>query len=143
MAWSTIGNVYFNFNRMKYTLPIVDHAIVTFMKDLKSRGMLDDVSIILWGEFGRTPKINANAGRDHWPRVAPAIFAGGKMKVGQVIGSTDKLAGEAMSRPIHYQDALYTLYHNLGILADRTTIEDPTGRPQYLLDRGKIIPELV
>ena len=77
------------------------------------------------------------------PRVAPAIFAGGKMKVGQVIGSTDKLAGEATSRPIHYQDALYTLYHNLGILADRTTIDYPTGRPQYLLDQGKMIPELV
>ncbi len=132
-----------NFNRMKYTLPIVDHAIVTFLKDLKSRGMLEDVSIVLWGEFGRTPKINSKAGRDHWPRVAPAIFAGGKLKVGQVIGSTDKLAGEATSRPIHYQDALYTLYHSLGILADRTTIDDPTGRPQYLLDHGKIIPELV
>ena len=132
-----------NFNRMRYTLPILDHAIVTFINDLEERGMLDNTSIILWGEFGRTPKINGNAGRDHWPRVAPAIFAGGRMRTGQVIGSTDRTGGEATSRPIHYQDALYTLYHNLGIAAERTTIDDPSGRPQYLLDEGGVIPELV
>ena len=120
-----------NFNRMRYTLPILDHAIVTFINDLEERGMLDNTSIILWGEFGRTPKINGNAGRDHWPRVAPAIFAGGRMRTGQVIGSTDRTGGEATSRPIHYQDALYTLYHNLGIAAARTPIDDPSGRPQY------------
>ena len=132
-----------NFSRMRYTLPIVDHAIVTFINDLKDRGMFDDVSIVLWGEFGRSPKINANGGRDHWPRVSPAIMAGGKMHGGQVIGATDRTAGEATSRPVHYQDVMYTLYHNLGINADRVTIADPTGRPTYLLDQGSLIGELV
>jgi len=131
-----------NFNRMKYTLPIVDHAIVTFVNDLKDRGMLDDVSIVLWGEFGRTPKINEKAGRDHWPRVSPAIMVGGKMRGGQVIGATDRSAGEAISRPVTYQDVLFTLYHNLGIRADRVTLDDPTGRPTYLLEHGTLISEL-
>jgi hypothetical protein len=70
-------------------------------------------------------------------------MAGGKMHGGQVIGATDRTAGEATSRPVHYQDVMYTLYHNLGINADRVTIADPTGRPTYLLDQGSLIGELV
>ena len=89
------------------------------------------------------PKINAKGGRDHWPRVAPAILAGGGIRAGQVIGATDRTAGSVTRRPVHYQDVFATLYHNLGIAADRTTIVDPTGRPQYLLDRGEVIREVV
>ena len=76
-------------------------------------------------------------------RVAMAMMAGGGMKVGQVIGSTDRYAGEATSRPVHYQDVMATLYHNIGIDARATTIQDSTGRPQYLLDHGEPIRELV
>lgn len=132
-----------NFKRMRHMLPILDHGLCALVNDLEERGMLDDVSIVAWGEFGRTPKINAKAGRDHWPRVAPAIMAGGGIRAGQVIGATDRSAGTATSRPLHYQDVMATLYHNLGIDAAATTVQDPTGRPQYLLDRGKPIQELV
>jgi uncharacterized protein (DUF1501 family) len=131
-----------NFPRMRQLLPIVDHALAAFVTDLEERGMLDDVSIVAWGEFGRTPKINAGGGRDHWPRVGPAILAGGGMRTGQVIGATDRTASTAVSRPVDYQDVFATLYHNLGIDARRTTILDPTGRPQYLLDAGEPIAEV-
>ncbi|MDE0735725.1 MAG: DUF1501 domain-containing protein [Pirellulaceae bacterium] len=132
-----------NFVRMRQMLPIVDFGLHALVTDLEERGMLDDVSIVIWGEFGRTPKINAKGGRDHWPRVGPAMLAGGGMKTGQVIGSTDRQAGSATSRPVTYKDIFATLYHNLGINPFATTITDPTGRPQYLLDSGKRLPEVL
>ena len=132
-----------NFPRMRHMLPFLDHGLCALVSDLEERGMLDDVSIVAWGEFGRTPKINANGGRDHWPRVAPAIMAGGGIRAGQVIGATDRTASTATARPLLYQDVMATLYHNLGIDAATTTIVDPTGRPQYLLHRGQPIHELV
>ena len=132
-----------NFSRMRQTLPIVDTALYALVTDLEERGMLDDVSIVVWGEFGRTPKVNKNGGRDHWPRVGPALLAGGGMKGGQVIGSTDRYAGEVLSRPVQYQDVIATLYHNLGIDPTQVTIVDPSGRPQYLVEHGRPIRELV
>ncbi len=132
-----------NFSRMQDLVPIFDHALHALVMDLTERGMIDDVTIIAWGEFGRTPTINAQGGRDHWPRVAMAIMAGGGMPGGQVIGETDRYAGEVTTRPIHYQDVMATLYHNLGIDARHTTVTDATGRPQYLLDQGSPIRELV
>lgn len=132
-----------NFNRMRNLMPIVDHGLHALVTDLQDRGMLDDVSIVVWGEFGRTPRINdKNGGRDHWPRVGPALMAGGGMKTGQVIGETDRVAGSAVSRPVHYKDIFATLYRNLGIDARQITIDDPQGRPQYLLDEGEPLPEL-
>lgn len=132
-----------NFGRMRHMLPILDHGLHALITDLEQRGMLDDVSIVLWGEFGRTPKVNSKGGRDHWPAVGMAMLAGGGMKTGQVIGATDRTASSATSRPVHYQDVMATLYHRLGIDPSRTTMIDPTGRPQYLLDRGQPIEELV
>jgi len=132
-----------NFSRMRHLVPIVDYGLATLVADLKERDMLDDVSIVAWGEFGRTPRINdKNGGRDHWPRVGPALLAGGGMKTGQVIGETDRIAGSAISRPVHYKDIFATLYRNLGIDARNVTIDDPQGRPQYLLDAGAALPEL-
>ena len=128
-----------NFPRMKYLLPILDHGLTALVTDLRERGMLDDVTIVAWGEFGRSPKVNADCGRDHWPRVAMAIMAGGGVPTGRVIGTTDRWAGEVVAEPIHYQDVLATIYKNLGIDALSTTILDPSGRPQYLLDRGRPI----
>jgi len=132
-----------NFKRMRHMLPILDNGLQALMTDLEERGLIDDVTIVAWGEFGRTPKINSKSGRDHWPRVAMALLAGGGMQTGQVIGSTDRVAGSATSRAVHYKDVFATLYRNLGIDAKRTTIVDPTGRPQYLLDEGEVIHELV
>lgn len=132
-----------NFERMRHLMPIVDHGLTALVTDLEERGMLDDVSIVVWGEFGRTPRINSkNGGRDHWPRVGPCLLAGGGMRTGQVIGETDRIAGTAVSRPVTYQDVFATLYRNLGIEARQMTIEDPQGRPQYLLDEGTPIAEL-
>ncbi|MCB1277932.1 DUF1501 domain-containing protein [Prosthecobacter sp.] len=132
-----------NFSAMRYLGPLVDHALHTLVTDLDERGMLQDVMIIVWGEFGRTPKINSKAGRDHWPKVAMGIMAGGSLKTGQVIGATDKQAAEAAERPVHYQDVIATLYQHLGIDARGTTLTDTTGRPQYLVDLGQPIAEII
>ncbi len=132
-----------NFVRMKQLVPIVDHAIATLIEDLGERGMLEDVTVLAWGEFGRTPKVNANAGRDHWPKVAMGILAGGGMNVGQVIGATDRYAAEAVQRPVHYKEVIATLYYNLGIDPEQTTVQDSTGRPHYLLQDSKPIKELI
>lgn len=132
-----------NFPRMKQMLPLVDQGLHALVTDLEERGMLDDVTIIAWGEFGRTPRINSKGGRDHWPRVGPAILAGGGLQTGQVIGETDRTASRVVSRPVTYKDVFATLYHTLGIDPHRTTINDPRGRPQYLLDEGEAIRELV
>jgi len=120
----------------------LDQALSALVDDLHDRGMLDDVTVIAWGEFGRTPRINENAGRDHWPQVSCALLAGGGMKVGQVIGATNHLGEFAVQRPVHFQEIFATLYHNLGIDTQATTLRDPTGRPQYLVERSPI-PELV
>jgi uncharacterized protein (DUF1501 family) len=132
-----------NFSSMRYLGPLVDHALDTLVSDLDERGMLNDVMIIVWGEFGRTPKINNNAGRDHWPKVAMGIMAGGGLKTGQAIGATDKHAAEATDRPVHYQDVIATLYHHLGIDTRSVTLTDTTGRPQYLVDIGQPIREIL
>lgn len=132
-----------NFPRMRQLLPIIDHALHALVTDLDERGMLDNVSIVVWGEFGRTPRINKDGGRDHWPAAGPALLAGGGMKTGQVIGTTDRHAGAVTSRPIHYQDIFATLYRNLGIDPATTTLLDPNSRPQHLLDQGQPIREVV
>lgn len=132
-----------NFQRMRHLLPILDVGLHALVNDLDQRGMLRDVLVVVWGEFGRTPKINKQGGRDHWPRVSPAILVGGRIQGGAVIGATDRVAGTAVARPVHYQDILATIYHHLGINARQVTVLDPTGRPQYLLDRGQPVHELL
>jgi uncharacterized protein (DUF1501 family) len=92
--------------------------------------------VVVWGEFGRTPKINKDAGRDHWPKVSCALLACGGMRTGQVIGSTDRLGGEAKDRPVTFPEVFATLYHNIGIDVNRVTVRDFAGRPQYLVDNG-------
>lgn len=131
-----------NFPRMGTLMPIVDHGLHALVTDLEERGMLEDVSIVVWGEFGRTPKVNSKGGRDHWPRVGPCLLAGGGMRTGQVIGETDRLAATAVSRPVTYKDVFATLYRNLGIDARQTTLIDPQGRPQYVMDDAEPLAEL-
>ena len=116
--------------------------MTALVQDLHNRGLDQDVSVIAWGEFGRTPRINKGGGRDHWPQASGALLAGGGMKVGQVIGSTNRLGEVPKDRPVHYQDVFATLYRNLGIDPMTATIDDQAGRPQYLLDRREAVAEL-
>ena len=132
-----------NFTRMRHNSPHVDLGVSALVNDLHEQGMLDDVSVIVWGEFGRTPKINKRAGRDHWPAVSCALLAGGGIRAGQAIGSTNRLGEVPQQRPVHCQELFATLYHNLGIDVSHTTVEDRKGRPQYLLDRKQPLAELV
>jgi hypothetical protein len=137
--WDSHGK---NFDLVRDHGAKLDQCLTALVEDLELRGMLDDTTVIAWGEFGRTPTINKEAGRDHWPQVSCAILAGGGMKTGQVIGSTDKNGGLAKDRPVGFADIFATLYHNLGLNPETTSIVDPTGRPQYLTE-GKALPELV
>lgn len=140
-GWDTHRDNFKNLSSRN--LPKMDRGLHALITDLDSHGMLDDVSIVVWGEFGRTPRVNKRAGRDHWPRVAMAFLAGGGMRTGQVIGSTTRYAEEADSRPVHFQEVLATLYHNLGIDTETTQIIDPAGRPQYLLEHRDPVHELI
>src|SRR5438874_178817 len=132
-----------NFGALRQDLPLLDQGLSALVEDLHQRGLDKDVSVVVWGEFGRTPTINKEAGRDHWPRVSCALLAGGGMKLGQVIGATDRLGGEAIERPVQFGDVFATLYHNLGIDPNKTTVKDLSGRPQYLVDGHLPMKELV
>ena len=121
----------------------LDQCVSALVEDLEEKGMLDDVTVVVWGEFGRTPKINKSAGRDHWPQVSCALLAGGGMKLGQTIGETNRLGEYAVERPVHFQEITSTIYYNLGIDPRDTTILDTGGRPQYLLDHRDPMKELV
>lgn len=131
-----------NFRNARKVVPLLDQGVAALVTDLHERGLDKDVTVLVWGEFGRTPKINERAGRDHWPRVHAALMAGGGMNTGQVIGSTNRLGEEAVDRPVHMQEVFATLYRNLGINVADTTIPDHNGRPQYLLDQHQAISEL-
>jgi uncharacterized protein (DUF1501 family) len=113
------------------------------IQDLKERGLLDDIAVVVWGEFGRTPKINANAGRDHWPSVASALVAGGGLRSGQVLGSTTRWGELPRTRPVHFREVFATLYQRLGIDVATTQFTDLAGRPQYLVGEQRAIPELL
>ncbi|MBX7166087.1 MAG: DUF1501 domain-containing protein [Pirellulales bacterium] len=132
-----------NFAQGRTEMPMLDQALTALVDDLEERGMLDDVSIVVWGEFGRTPRINKDAGRDHWPAVSCALLAGGGMRTGQVIGSTNRLGEVPKDRPVHIQEVLATLYHTIGIDTLNTAIVDRAGRPTFLVDRHEPIRELV
>jgi Protein of unknown function (DUF1501) len=115
----------------------LDQCLSALIEDLDDRGMLDDVLVVVWGEFGRTPRINNGAGRDHWPQVSCCLMAGGGLRTGQVIGATNRLGEYATQRPVHPGEVVATVYQTLGIRPD-TTINDTTGRPQYLIDKPAI-----
>ncbi len=138
--WDTHGN---NFNHLKTHLPTFDTGISALIEDLYASGLDEDVTVVVWGEFGRTPKINDKAGRDHWAPVQSALLAGGGMRVGQVIGSTDKTAASADDRPVDYRDILATVYHNLGI-DPHQFIRDINERPVPIMpESARPIPELI
>jgi hypothetical protein len=132
-----------NFENLKKHLPLLDQAVSALVGDIHDRGLDKDVSVVVWGEFGRSPRINKDAGRDHWPRVSCGLLAGGGMRTGQVLGSTTRFAEEPDERPIDFKDVFATLYHNMGIDTAATPIPDETGRPHYLLEGHEPIPEIV
>ena len=133
-----------NFGQLREDLPLLDSALSALTTDLHERGLANDVSVVVWGEFGRTPTINPKAGRDHWPRVSFAMLMGGRMRHGQVIGSTDKFGGEPVDRPVRFGEVFATLYQRMGIDVNKVTLEDHAGRPQYLVpDSLQPMPELI
>ena len=137
--WDSHGQ---NFKLVRDHGSKLDQGFTALIEDLDVRGMLNDVTVVAWGEFGRTPRINKGAGRDHWPQVSCALLAGGGMHTGQAIGATNRLGEYAKERPVHFQEIVATLYHNLGIDPATTTINDPTGRPRHLVDKP-VMKELV
>jgi len=146
--WDSHADVPFygksNFDQMRDFEPALDQCLTALIQDLHERGLDKDVSVVVWGEFGRTPKINNRGGRDHWPQVSCALLAGGGMRTGQVIGATDRLGGYAKERPVHFQEVFATLYHNLGIDVNEATVRDLSGRPQFLVEENRQpLPEVI
>ncbi len=123
-------------------LPRHDKAVGILIQDLADRGMLDDTLVIVAGEFGHTPRINANAGRDHWPQAQSILLAGGGYKHGQVIGATNEKAEHPVSRKIGVEDFCATVYHSLGLRIDDEVI-DMSGRPVHLVPGGQVPRELI
>jgi hypothetical protein len=132
------------FDAGRQDMPLLDQGVSALVEDLHSRGMDKDVSVVVWGEFGRTPQINKDAGRDHWPQVNCALMACGGIRTGQIVGSTDRHAAYAKDRPITFGEVHATLYHNIGINPNAVTVNDLSGRPQHLVEgNAQPLPELV
>ncbi len=132
-----------NFSEAKNThLPYFDQGLSALIEDLHERGLANDVAVVAWGEFGRTPMINKDAGRDHWPQVGGALLAGGGMRTGQVIGATDRLGGLPVQRPVHFAEVFASLYKHLGLDPHRAYLRDLAGRPQVLVDGYQPLSEL-
>lgn len=138
-GWDTHGN---NFQTLKRQLPILDRGIANLIRDLHDRGLGDEVCTVVWGEFGRTPRINNNAGRDHWSPVMSAMVAGGGLKMGQAIGSTTEKGERAKDRPYTVPQLLSTIYRAIGI-DPATTFPNGAGRPMYVLDDREPVKELI
>jgi len=131
-----------NFTTMRKLLPLLDRGIYTLVTDLHERGLDRDVTVVVWGEYGRTPKINRNAGRDHWPQATFALVAGGGFKMGQVIGATTARAERPVGEGYIPQNLLATLYQKVFGINPATTLRDHRGRPIYLVDEQDPIREL-
>ncbi len=138
-SWDTHGQ---NFTLLKQQLPQVDRGVSQLIQDLHDRGMDKDVVTVMWGEFGRTPRINSGAGRDHWGPVMSALVAGGGLKMGQAIGSTNSRGEIPKDRPVTVPQVLSTLYQAMGIDAS-LTFPDGSGRPMYILDDRTLVSELL
>ena len=139
-GWDTHGD---NFKELKdKLLPKYDQAIAALVQDLHDRGLSDDVLVVSFGEFGRTPKINGGAGRDHWPGAMSILYAGGGLKMGQAIGETNANAEYPTSKPYSVGCVLSTMYHSLGI-DHKHVFYDQANRPLPILNEGQPIAELV
>jgi hypothetical protein len=127
----------------KKLIPPLDRAIGVLIDDLIERGLYDSTLVVAMGEFGRTPRMNKDAGRDHWGKTFSVLMGCGSMRMGQVIGRSNERGEHVVDRPISPQDVAATVYHHLGIDARRVIFDDRSGRPTYLIDDGDPIRELV
>jgi uncharacterized protein (DUF1501 family) len=127
---------------MQGQLPPFDQAFATLIRDLERRSLLDSTLVCVTSEFGRTPKINGTAGRDHWPKVFSIVMAGGGIARGTVYGSSDATASEPFDNPLTVEDWATTVYHCLGIVADKELMA-PGGRPVEIVDGGKVLNGLL
>jgi Protein of unknown function (DUF1501) len=132
-----------NFTSLRKMLPPMDRALAALVVDLEKRGLLDDVAVLMGGEFGRTPRVGDQTpdGRGHWP-VGFLLVAGGGLKTGQVMGATDARGEQVVGNPIRMQNVLATMYHVLGI-DPATTFSDQNGRPLPLLDEREPVRALL
>ncbi len=126
---------------LKNKLPDLDRGFSALVEDLGERGLLSDTLVVCMGEFGRTPKINKDVGRDHWAPVASLLFAGAGVRPGLVLGATDRQGAYATRRPVSPGDVAYTIYDSLGI-DPRKALTTPDGRPVEILDTGDVVREL-
>jgi hypothetical protein len=138
-AWDTHSAHY---KGIEVQMPLLDIVLSGLLTDLDQRGLLDTTLVVLNSEFGRTPKINAGGGRDHWPRVSTILLAGGGIRRGQVYGASDALAAEPAKSPLSVEDYAHTLYHLLGIDAKKDLMT-PGGRPQPIVTNGKVAKGLL
>jgi hypothetical protein len=139
-GWDTHAS---NFKTLQKQLPVVDRGVANLINDLHDRGMEKDVVTVMWGEFGRTPKINGNdAGRDHWGPAMSALVAGGGLKMGQAIGATNARGETPKDRKYTVPQLLATLYHTMGIDPSQT-FPNGSGRPMYILDDREPVSELL
>jgi uncharacterized protein DUF1501 len=138
-GWDTHDN---NFERVKSNNGTIDQPMAQLISDLRQRGMLEKTLVIWMGEFGRTPRINARGGRDHYPRAFNVALAGGGIKGGQVIGETDPGGEDVTKRPVSVSDLFRTIYTTLGINADHENMSR-IGRPIKIVDGGQVIKELL
>jgi uncharacterized protein (DUF1501 family) len=123
-------------------LPPMDLAISALLDDLEDRGLLDTTLVAMFGEFGRTPRINAQGGRDHWEKVCSVMLTGGGLKRGIVLGSSTQAGDLPLDRPIPFNDVLATIYHQLGVPTDEV-FSDSLRRPITVLPSGQPIRELI
>lgn len=130
------------FESYRSLLPLYDNCLSALIADLHERGLHEDVCVVVWGEFGRTPRVNKFGGRDHWPAAGSVLFSGGGLQMGQYVGSTNAVGEYPITRAYTPQNILATLYHVLGI-DPAATIPDHNGRPQYLLDDRDPVKELI
>lgn len=127
-----------HFKTMKELLmPPVDQAFSALLEDLSDRGMLDETLVVWTGEFGRTPRVNNNAGRDHWGAVYSTVLAGGGIRGGQGYGSSDKIGGQPVDNPVHVRDLFATIYHALGFSHD-AKVFDQVGRPHFFIEGNPV-----
>lgn len=138
-GWDMHQNITSSFNN---TMPPLDVALATLLDDLSDRGLLDETLVMLSSEFGRTPKINSDAGRDHWPKVFSVMLAGGGIRGGMIYGASDSTASEPEDKPVSPADLATTMYHLLGIVADKELMA-PGDRPVEIVDGGKLIEPLL
>jgi hypothetical protein len=138
-GWDMHGQIS---NAMKDRSPELDHAVSTFVQDVAERGLDKNILLVISGEFGRTPRINNNSGRDHWAPLSTLALAGGGLKMGQVVGESTAKAEVPKTTPIGPQDLMATVFHVLGMPQD-LHFKDPTGRPSPMVNGGKPIAELV